>query len=118
MSDKTMSLDVALDFADNPRPYHTLQAPADTNSELYEALRVLAAAYRAKNTGDQLRAELAAAKDESERYREGFRRYETVRRMSVVQFKSAMMLNLSTGKPFDQIIDELAPFANKGDAPL
>ena len=44
---KPMSLTVALDFADNPRPYHTLQAPADTNGELYRALRVLAAAYRA-----------------------------------------------------------------------
>jgi hypothetical protein len=42
-----MVLDVALDFADNPRPHHTLQAPADTNGELYSALAVLAAAYRA-----------------------------------------------------------------------
>ncbi|WP_434715622.1 hypothetical protein [Paraburkholderia sp. A3RO-2L] len=41
-----MSLAVALDFADHPRPYHTLQAPADTNGELYRALRVLAQAYR------------------------------------------------------------------------
>lgn len=43
---KEMSLVVALDFADNPRPYHTLQAPADTNGELYRALAVLAKAYR------------------------------------------------------------------------
>jgi hypothetical protein len=42
-----MSLEVALDFADHPRPYHTLQAPADTNGELYRALTTLAAAYRA-----------------------------------------------------------------------
>jgi hypothetical protein len=41
-----MSLAVALDFADHPRPHHTLQAPADTNGELYRALRVLAKAYR------------------------------------------------------------------------
>lgn len=41
-----MDLSVALDFADNPRTYHSLQATADTNGELYEALRVLAAAYR------------------------------------------------------------------------
>jgi hypothetical protein len=41
-----MRREVALDFADNPRPYHTLQAPADTNGELYRALAVLAAAYR------------------------------------------------------------------------
>lgn len=42
-----MSLVVALDFADNPRPYGSLAAPADTNGELYKALRVLAAEYRA-----------------------------------------------------------------------
>ena len=42
-----MSLAVALHFADYPRPHHTLQAPADTNGELYRALKVLAAAYRA-----------------------------------------------------------------------
>ncbi|WP_368640619.1 hypothetical protein ABRZ04_05400 [Castellaniella ginsengisoli] len=42
-----MSLVVALDFADNPRPYGSLAAPADTNGELYKALRVLATEYRA-----------------------------------------------------------------------
>lgn len=41
-----MSLAVALDFADNPRPYPSLAAPADTNSELYRALKTLADAYR------------------------------------------------------------------------
>nr|WP_206427612.1 VRR-NUC domain-containing protein [Burkholderia gladioli] len=45
-TDETMSLRVALDFADNPRPVHALCAPADTNGELYRALRVLADAYR------------------------------------------------------------------------
>ncbi|MEJ8311131.1 hypothetical protein [Agrobacterium larrymoorei] len=47
-----MSLPIALDFADNPRPYHTLRAPADTNGELYRALRTLAAAYRSTPTQD------------------------------------------------------------------
>lgn len=47
-----MSLVVALDFADNPRPYHTLQAPADTNGELYRALRTIAAAYRSAQVQD------------------------------------------------------------------
>jgi hypothetical protein len=42
-----MSVAVALDFADHPRPYHSLQAPADTNGELYRALKTLAEAYRA-----------------------------------------------------------------------
>ncbi len=42
-----MSLVIALDFAENPRPFGSLAAPADTNGELYKALRVLAAEYRA-----------------------------------------------------------------------
>lgn len=42
-----MSLAVALDFADHPRTHHTLQAPADTKAELYEALKVITSAYRA-----------------------------------------------------------------------
>jgi hypothetical protein len=49
-----MSLPVALDFADNPRPHHTLQAPADTNGELYQALAVLAAEVRRLRDGLQL----------------------------------------------------------------
>lgn len=49
---KEMSLAVALDFADNPRPYHTLQAPADTNGELYRALKTIAAAYRSAQVQD------------------------------------------------------------------
>lgn len=55
--DEPMSLRVALDFADNPRPHHTLAAPADTNGELYRALRVIAAAYRATHpaAGDKVR---------------------------------------------------------------
>lgn len=45
--EEEMSLRVALDFAEHPRPYPSLQAPADTMEELREALRVLAGAYRA-----------------------------------------------------------------------
>lgn len=41
-----MTLEIALDFADHPRPYHSLAAPADDNGELYEALKIIAAAYR------------------------------------------------------------------------
>jgi hypothetical protein len=46
LRNESMSVLVALDFADNPRPAPALCAPADTNGELYRALRVLAAAYR------------------------------------------------------------------------
>lgn len=47
--EKPMSLVVALDFAENPRPKSTMQAPADTVGELREALRVLAEAHRSTN---------------------------------------------------------------------
>ena len=45
-------------------------------------------------------AELEAAAD----------RYETVRRLNVPQFRDAFVLNTRTGKPFDEIIDDLRPF--------
>ena len=41
-----MSLAAALALADKPSPRHLLPAPAETNGELYRALRVIAAAYR------------------------------------------------------------------------
>lgn len=41
-----MSLPCALSFADEPRLCSPLQAPADTMEELYEALSVIAKAYR------------------------------------------------------------------------
>jgi hypothetical protein len=54
----TMSLRVALDFADNPRLHPTLQAPADTMDELYRALTVLAAEVRRLQTeGDAPKAD-------------------------------------------------------------
>lgn len=45
-----------------------------------------------------------------ERLRVGFDRYETARRMSPQQWVDAWKLNLSTGKPFDEIVDNLKPF--------
>lgn len=50
---KPMTLEVAFDFADNPRPYHSLACPADTNSELYRALKVLAAETRSLSDAQQ-----------------------------------------------------------------
>ena len=46
-----------------------------------------------------------------DRLRIGHDRYEIVRRMHVPMFKDALELSIRTGKPFDQIIDELKPFA-------
>ncbi|TRB05848.1 hypothetical protein EXN61_11480 [Agrobacterium tumefaciens] len=63
-----MSLVVALDFADNPKPYHTLQAPADTNSELYRAPKKIAAAYRSAQVQDVVGTVEAFDRDHPELY--------------------------------------------------
>jgi hypothetical protein len=55
--------------------------------------------------------QLARAWIDRERMRIGHDRYEIVRRMHVPMFKDAVQLSIRTGKPFDQIIDELKPFA-------
>ena len=45
-------------------------------------------------------AELCLARD----------RYETARRMNPQQWAAAWELNIKTGKPFDEIIDNMRPF--------
>jgi hypothetical protein len=55
-------------------------------------------------------SETVISSAELQKLRLTHQRYETLRRMNVEQFKAAWSLNISTGKPFDQIIDELRPF--------
>ena len=50
---------------------------------------------------------------ERERWIKGHDRYEVARLMNPGQWADACRLNVTTGKPFDQIIDELAPFYGK-----
>lgn len=50
------------------------------------------------------------AADEIERLRAGHDRYEVVLRMSVDEFRDAYVLSRRTGKPFDEIVADLAPF--------
>lgn len=57
---------------------------------------------------DSYAAENQRLHDEIERLRAGHDRYELVRRMNVDAFRHAYVLNWRTGKPFDQIVDELA----------
>lgn len=45
----------------------------------------------------------------------GYRRYEIARTMDPNQWKAAWALNLSTGKPFDEIIDDVGKFRNYMD---
>jgi hypothetical protein len=59
---------------------------------------------------EQQAAEIEALRADAERWRIGHDRYETVRLLSVPQFQDAYILNRRTGKPFDEIIDDLRPF--------
>ena len=48
--------------------------------------------------------------DEIDRLRIGHDRYQVARRMTPQQWAEAWKLNISTGKPFDEIVDNLRPF--------
>ena len=50
---------------------------------------------------------------EIRRLRTAAKRYETVRRMNPRARDVAYELNLKTGKPFDEIIDEVRPFTDQ-----
>lgn len=52
----------------------------------------------------------ARQREELERLRTGHQRYETARRMNPRQWAAAWKLNTTTGKPFDEIIDNMRPF--------
>jgi hypothetical protein len=47
---------------------------------------------------------------ENDALRADAERYRTARKMRPVQWAAAWELNIRTGKPFDQIIDQLRPF--------
>lgn len=48
--------------------------------------------------------------DEIERLRIGYNRYETARLINPSLWADIYQANLLTGKPFDEIIDDLRPF--------
>lgn len=53
--------------------------------------------------------------DEIIRLRKGNERYETARKMNPQQWADAWMLNIMTGKPFDEIIDDMRQRSCMGD---
>ena len=57
-----------------------------------------------------LRAKIADLTEECKTLRAGHDRYEVARRMSPAQWRDAWVLNQRTGKPFDEIVSDLAPF--------
>jgi hypothetical protein len=88
-----------------------------TREVMQLALDALKSAYwhdlwgNAEQAIEALRAELAKPEPvDIERLRIGHARYEAARRMNPRQWADAWHLNLTTGKPFDEIIDDLMPF--------
>jgi hypothetical protein len=63
------------------------------------------------NSTDKLKAELLSRLEQGEK---ATKRYNLVRILKPKAFKDIYDLNLSTGKPFDEIIDGLMPFYQKG----
>ena len=51
-----------------------------------------------------------AAGAHAQKLRIGFERYEAARRMNPHQWADAWKLNISTGKGFDEIVDDMRPF--------
>ena len=56
------------------------------------------------------RAEVCHKAEEIAWWRLGCHRYETARLMPPAQWAEAWNLNITTGKPFDEIIDDMRPF--------
>ena len=58
----------------------------------------------------RLRLQLAtrATAEELERFKTGHERYEKIRRLNVPQFQALFQKNLSSGKSFDSLVDELS----------
>lgn len=70
----------------------------------------LIARLRFGKIDDDLLAAAKEAADALEAMQLDALRYKTVRRMNAQAFAEAYKLNIATGKPFDEIIDNLQPF--------
>jgi hypothetical protein len=76
----------------------------------YEDAHPANATTRQAKADAKARETLAALHAEIERLQAGHDRYETARRMNPRQWADAWKLNISTGKPFDEVVDDLRPF--------
>ena len=90
------------------------KAEADANQiaalDLVSRIR-FALGDNGKRMQDELIIYCTEAVKDAERYRVGHDRYERVRRMTPRRFRELCAENIVTGKPFDQLVDELKPFA-------
>ena len=57
------------------------------------------------------------AADEIERFRQGYERYETARLMKPSEWSEAWWRNITTGKSFDEIIDDMRPLMRPASKP-
>lgn len=76
----------------------------------YEDAHPSNATTRQAKADAKCREVLAALYAEIERLQIGHDRYEVARRMNPAQWRDAWVLNTRTGKPFDEIVDDLRPF--------
>lgn len=83
-------MDENIDLSNINHLLHVLRNPYGWNEHVIEAVRLKSA-------------------DELERLAIGNDRYETARLLNPLAWQDAWQLNISTGKKFDEIIDELKP---------
>lgn len=90
------------------------KAEADANQiaalDLVSRIRV-ALGDNGRRMQDELISYCAEAVKDAPRHKVGHDRYEKVRRMTPLRFQELWNANIMNGKPFDQLVDELKPFA-------
>ncbi len=97
--------------ADHTAELASLQSRIKELEFEYTACRSDASERIAELQGENLRLHA-----EVDRLNVSHQRYEFVRKLSARTFADVCKLNVSTGKPFDQIIDELIPFRQMCDS--
>jgi hypothetical protein len=85
---------------------YSSQFEDDTDNPLTAELKAGARAM----SGTRWGAAMSQAAEALRALRVGHDRYETVRLMKPGDFLNAFVLNTRTGKPFDEIVDDLRPF--------
>lgn len=88
--------------------------PYDDAEQIAWAKDLRLAADELEANQKSLNAAKALLTAEIERLRKGHERYETARRMNPRLWSEVWGINTVTGKPFDEIIDDLRPFMQKG----
>ena len=75
-----------------------------------ELKELIISIHGSEHVGDAQHTKLKIILDQVDRISKGHARYEIARRLSPAGWIEVWELNISTGKPFDEIIDNLRPF--------